>query len=91
MVYKGICSNSIHYKDGKCWVHKNCSSVWGSFNSVENFKCIRCKGKVIPLEGRPVITVAVGRESLEVIDKFCYLLDTDGGAKESSVARVTCG
>ena len=62
--------------------------------SVADFRCRRCKGDARPLDGRPVESIAVGGESLGVVDKFCYLGDVigaGGGAEESSIARVRSG
>lgn len=44
-----------------------------------------CKGEIRPLDRRLVKTVTVSSESLEVVDRFCYLGDTisvDGEVKE---------
>ena len=91
---KGVGRNSIFCNDCKSWVHKKCSDVKGSLGSVADFRCRRCKGDARPLDGRPVESIAVGGESLGVVDKFCYLGDVigaGGGAEESSIARVRSG
>ena len=61
---------------------------------IADFKCRRCTGDARPLDGQPVKSIAIGGETLEVVDKFCYLGDmisAGGGAGESLVSRIRSG
>ncbi len=90
---KGVGSNSIFCRHCKHWVHKRCSGVSGSLNAVLDFKCKKCTGEVSVFLEQPELLV-VGEDSLESVDKFCYLGDmisAAGGAGYSSVARIRSG
>ena len=90
----GVGSNSIFCGFCKHWVHKKCSGVKGRLRPIADFKCRCCTGDARPLDGRPVKSIAIGGETLEVVDKFCYLGDmisVGGGAGESSVSRIRSG
>ena len=58
---------------------------------VPDYKCTNCTGKIRPLVGLPAESVVVNNESLEIVNKFCYLGDTISavaGVEESIVARI---
>ena len=62
-------------------------------NSVLNFECRNCTGEVRVPFIQPV-SVAIGNDTLELVDKFCNLGDmisAGGGVSDSSVARIRSG
>lgn len=58
------------------WVHGKLSGMQVSFCSIKHIKCKRYEGKVRQLDGRPVKSVAVDSDSLEVVNMLllegCY-------------------
>ena len=72
------------------WVHKRCSGLTGGMVYDQNFRCQRCRGEARPIDGRPVVEVAVGEDKLEAVSTFCYLGDTlsaGGGSELAAIAR----
>src|SRR5258706_153441 len=74
---------------------KRCSKVTGRLQDVVDFKCVNCtQGK----KAAAAVTVelkliAEEGDTLECVDKFCYLGDmigAGGGAEEASRMRVKC-
>ena len=61
----------------------------GRLSSIPDYKCRKCTGEIIPLEGLPAEYKVVSNESLDVVNKFCYLGDISA-AEESIVARIRC-
>ena len=56
---------------------------------IERFVCVVCKGDLV-VSDQPV-NVNFGNESLELVNKFCYLGDTisaGGGTETSTLART---
>ena len=92
---KGVGSNSIQCTSCKAWVHKKCSGIRGKLNLVSDFRCRKCIGGNSRTGRSDVVqqlSLGVG-QSLECVDKFCYLGDmigAGGGAEEASRARVRC-
>ena len=72
-------------------MNKRCSGSYGRLRYVPD-KCRKCTGEIRPLEGLPSESVVVSNESLEVVNKFCYLGDMISavGVEESIVARIRC-
>ena len=75
---KGVGSNLIQCSVCKCWVHhgkKHCTKINGLLPKgkagIESFVCVVCKGNLVLID-QPEI-VSFGGESLELVDKFCYL------------------
>ena len=68
---KGVNSNLLCLCEH--WVHKRCSDMKGRLRSAPDYKCRKCTVEVRPLEGLPAESVAVNNESLEQVNKFCYL------------------
>ncbi len=92
---KGVASNSIRCTKCEKWIHKRCSKVTGRLQDVVEFKCVNCtQGK----KAAAAVTVelklsAEEGDTLECVDKFCYLGDmigAGGGAEEASRMRVKC-
>ena len=90
--WQGVGHNSILCTSCDCWVHKKCSGISGSLSAVRDFTCKRCCG-LLPRQDDIPNTVTLNGDSLEVVQKFCYLgdmLDAGGGAQSSSITRVQC-
>ena len=87
---KGVGVNSIACARCGDWVHKRCSGLKCSLNTVVGFECRRCvEGTGHEEVKREIEIEHVGK--LECVDKFCYLGDmigAGGGAEEASTARV---
>ena len=90
---KGIGSNSILCPSCKHWIHHRCSRVRGSLSDAVNFICPSCQdGTHLASQSQPAVSLA--GNSLEVVDKFCYLsdmLDAGGSAESASITRVQYG
>ena len=89
---KGVGRNSICCSKCLLWVHKKCSGIKGRLSSDPDFVCSRCQGLARPIDGRPVKSVPVSGELLDVEDSFCYLgdmLGAGGGCTQAVIAR--CG
>ena len=60
---------------------------------MDDYRCPRCLGR-IPVRSDVLQHISLGNnQSLECVDKFCYLGDmiaAGGGAEEASRARVRC-
>ena len=87
---KGVGRNSIHCK---LWIHKGCSGIKGSLTSATNFICTKCLSPPTD-DSLPPGTITLAGNELEVVDRFCYLgdmLEANGGAEASSIARVQSG
>jgi hypothetical protein len=95
---KGVGRNSIQCMKCAKWVHKKCSGVKGSLQSVGcSFLCRRC------VDGTTATANTAGEvpkgldigdgNVVEKVGKFCYLgdmINADGGADSAVVARVRC-
>ena len=89
---QGVGSNSIYCTSCRCWIHGKCSGIRGRLSAARNFICNRCSGNTPNTEEIPK-ELTLNGNSLEVVDKFCYLgdmLDAAGGAQSSSITRVKC-
>src|SRR5258706_542922 len=92
---KGVASNSIRCTKCEKWIHKRYSKVTGRLQDVVEFKCVNCtQGK----NAAAAVTVelklsAEEGDTLECVNKFCYLGDmigAGGGAEKASRMRVKC-
>ena len=66
----------------------------GRLRSVADYKCRKCTGEVRPHDGQPEESVVIRNDSLEEVNKFCYLGDVisaGGGIEESIVSIIRCG
>jgi hypothetical protein len=90
---KGVGSNSIQCTSCHAWIHKQCSGIKGRLKHMDDYHCPRCLGR-IPVRSKVLQHISLGNnQSLECVDKFCYLGDmiaAGGGAEEASRARVRC-
>ena len=50
------------------------AAAWGSLRSVPCYKDRECASEIRPVEGLPAESVVISNESLEVVNKFCYLV-----------------
>lgn len=78
----------MHYVRGD-WLHRRCKSVTGNFTNVTDSIYIVCTGNPT-VKSRMEINDN-GNESLQCIDKFCYLgdmSDAGGGSHVSSIPQV---
>ena len=92
---KGVESNSIQCSVCKCCVHHG-KKRWTKIKvplpkkiaDIERFVCAMCKGDLV-VSGQSV-NLNFGNESLELVDKFCYLGDTisAGGWADNSQNSV---
>ena len=90
---KGTGSNSIFCEGCSHWVHHGCSEIPGRLVEDPSFLCARCRGTARPIDARPATEFAVGGESVDVVDSFCYLGDTicaGGGCSRAITTRVRC-
>lgn len=92
---KGVGVNSIQCTVCHKWIHKKCSGIKGRLKENVEYRCSVCEGKRQGKEdNRTVKMLQLGpSDSLECVDKFCYLGDmigAGGGAEDASRARVRC-
>ena len=83
----------------KCWVHhgkKRCTKLKcplpKKIADIERFVCVMCKVDLVVSDQS--INVNFDNESLELVDKLCYLGDTISavdGAEAATIARTQCG
>ena len=88
---KGVGANSIQCTSCYAWIHKRCSGVRGRLNHVSDFCCERCRGGNPVTPEDPQQILLGDDQSLDCVDKFCYLGDTivaGGGTEEASRVRV---
>ena len=86
----GVGANSIFCEGCLHWVHKHCTHIQGKLREDPSFRCDRCLGVARPIDGRPIDSVSVDDEKVDVVDTFCYLGDTvcaGGGCSTSIVTR----
>ena len=57
-------------------MHAKCSGLKGKLKDDQGYVCPRCHGLTRPIDGQPLTEVVVGDQTLDVVDKFCYLGDT---------------
>ena len=91
---KGVGGNSIFCEGCSHWIHHKCSEIRGRLVEDPSFRCARCRGTARPIDARPATEFAVGGESVEIVDSFCYLGDSTcagGGCSRAVTTRVRCG
>lgn len=92
---KGVGRNSIQCRICMNWVHKRCSGIRLSLRSATgSFECAMCtRGCDNRDDGdRTCLTLENG-ETVDCVDKFCYLgdmLNGGGGVESATVFRVRC-
>ena len=74
----GVCQtgegrNAIFCGGCKRWVHKKCSGIKGPLRADPEFRCARCLGTALVIDGIEETEVEVGNKKLEVIPEFCYI------------------
>ena len=91
---KGVGVNSVYCQSCNHWVHYRCSKVRGRLQPNQDFKCEACKDKALGLDHEEEVSVNSNGQTLEVVEKFCYLGDTigaRGGAEDSITGRIRSG
>jgi hypothetical protein len=87
----GVCGRRVGVNSVKCqtcsrWIHKKCTGVTGSLNSIAgSFECKRCKGEIV------FDVIDVGFDGVMSVSEFCYLgdvLNDGGGCERAAIARV---
>ena len=71
-------------------MHKKCSGLQ-RLTPNPDYRCARCMGNTLPIDGRPQNEVQVGPDKLEVVASFCYLgdmLSAGGGCEITVTTRV---
>ena len=90
---RGVGSNSILCGSCGKWVHRKCSGLKGRLKDNSGFRCAMCiAGQQDKVSDKREL-VLEGENTLEVVDRFCYLGDVigaRGGAEEASRARIRC-
>jgi hypothetical protein len=91
----GVCRNSIECSGSPKWIHKRCSGVCGQLPDVDigSYQCPRCISGNAPIVREKQVFNLDNTESVELVNKFCYLgdmLGRGGGVEEASRARVKC-
>ena len=92
---KGVGRNSIQCTSCMSWVHKRCSGSTLSLQSVKDvFVCKVCQGVCGNRSDSVGEELSLGNgDSVECVDRFCYLgdmLNGGGGAESASVTRIRC-
>ena len=91
---KGVGRNSIYCTKCKKWIHKKCSGIQSRLETVVGFQCTNCsQGLVAETISQKLCPIKLNGDSLECVDKFCYLGDiigSGGGAEDASSMRVKC-
>ena len=93
---KGVGCNSILCTQCRLWVHKKCCGISGRLKKTMevDYRCPVCvRGVRANNEIENKKEIMLGQESLECVDKFCYLGDmigAGGGAGDAVRARVRC-
>ena len=73
---KGVGRNSFFCHMCKCWVHSKCSDVKGKLAKATDFVCMKCcNGNPAGDNAKKVMLAGC---NLEVVDRFCYLMDMFG-------------
>ena len=85
----GVGSNFIFCSGCKHWVHKKCNIIRGRQIENINLRCARCSGLARPINESLCNSIALGVQTLEVVDLICYLDDiTNAGCYCSCGAIV---
>ena len=85
---KGVGRNSISCTKCKKWIQKKCSGIRSRLETVVGFQ-----GLVAETISQKLCPIKLNGDSLECVDKFCYLrdmIDSGGGAEDASSTRVKC-
>ena len=72
---KGVGINSPGCSQCKLWLCKKRTGITGRLVADPNYICPRCNGKSRTINGRPMISVNVDDNKLDVDATFCYLGD----------------
>ena len=91
---KGVGRNSICCTQCKKWINKKCSGIWGRLETVVGFQLTNCsRGLVAERLSQNLCPIKLNGDTLECVDKFCYLGDmigSSGGAEDASSMIVKC-
>ena len=74
-------------------MHEKYSGTKERLIVVPDFKCSRCLGLALPMNGRPVDHVFLGNQKLDVVESFMYLengLSPSGGCEARTIASACC-
>ena len=75
-------------------IHKKCSGIRSRLKTVVGFQCTNCsQGLVAETISQKLCSIKLNGDSLECVDKFCYLGDmigSGGAAEDASSMRVKC-
>src|SRR5208282_105427 len=75
----GICKkvierNSIFCIKCKKWIHKQCSKIRSRLETVVGFQCTNCsQGLAAETLSQKLCPINLNGDTLECVDKFCYL------------------
>ena len=76
------------------WILKKCSGIKGPLHPDPDFRCTRCLGKALTIDGRTVKELKkVDDEKQEAGQEFCYLgdmLSAGGGCELAAVTSCKC-
>ena len=94
----GVCQKGVGtYANfcGSClyWIHKKCSGIKGPLHPDPDFRCTRCLGKALTIDGRTVKELKVEDEKQKAGPEFCYLedmLSAGGGCELAAVTSCKC-
>ena len=84
---KGVGRNSIQCGGCKKWIHMKCSGVKGRLKEDPGYRCVKCVGGCCAECGvDDQMVVLEDGNSLECVNKFCYLGDMLGAAGDCGEA-----
>ena len=87
---KRVSSNSIFCQLCRWWMHKRCSGFEGKLKVDSKFKCQTCINQQTD-RAKDSPCIKLNDQSLEIVEKFCYLGDTVGarrGQYDSIITRI---
>ena len=88
---KGIGSSSIFSQFCRCWVYKKCSVIRGKLKKDCKFKCQTCANQQTDI-GEDFSGKELNGQSLEIVEKFCYLSElSQRSAVDSVITRIRSG
>ena len=86
----GVGTNSIYCRGCFLWVHKRCSGLPGALKEDPKYRCSRCQGTARRIDGRPITELQLGKDKLDVVPEFCYLVDMTSTCGGCDLAVIMC-
>ena len=85
----GVETNSIFYDSCSNSIRIKCSFIVGTLNTNPTSRCKRCTGPAMPVDGRPMTEVTMGREKPEVVPSIYCPSDCLSSGCDFELASIT--